>query len=214
MRVSGRRAGVWTLLALLLVGAWRSPETADAQEVVPLYAGCNNVSLTDPVGAGLAAVASAVQPAGSLIGIFRYDAAAGRFLGFAPDAPAFANDYLQVGGRPEAVFICVSGVATLSRSLLGAPAMPAVVARGLISAPRSVRRPATVEVLVGTGRGLLCVGGVNVSPGRFIPILAQASGTGVAAISFELLETDRPGFADFSIRCADDQYIKFSIEVL
>lgn len=215
MKSRPRRTGMLIMPALLLLGVISTAAPASAQEVVPLVAGCSNVSLTDPPGTALRAVVAAVQPAGIVIGIFRYEAASGRFLGFAPGAPEFANDYLQVGTRPEAVFLCVSSAGTLSRpSATVAVATPGVVPRGVIAAPSSARRGTTVEVLIGTGRGLLCVGGVNVSPGRFIPIQVQASATGVAAITFELLESDRPGFADLSIRCANDQYIKFSIVVL
>lgn len=80
-----------------------------------LVAGCNNLALLYAAGTPLATVAAAVAPAGTLVSIFRFDAAANRFLGFAPGVPEFVNDYRTVGGRFEAVFFCMRAAGTLTQ---------------------------------------------------------------------------------------------------
>lgn len=84
-------------------------------EAVPLSTGCSNVALTWPTGTPVSTVAAAVSPAGVLESIFKLDAAMGRFRGFSPNAPAFANDYNMVEGSLEAVFVCVRSPGTLNR---------------------------------------------------------------------------------------------------
>ncbi|MGE0538621.1 MAG: collagen binding domain-containing protein [Dehalococcoidia bacterium] len=84
-------------------------------EAVPLTTGCTNVALTWPVGTAMTTVAAGVTPAGVLESIFKLDAATGRFRGFSPSAPAFANDYNQVEASLEAVFICMRSPGTLNR---------------------------------------------------------------------------------------------------
>jgi hypothetical protein len=84
-------------------------------EPIPLATGCSNVALTWPVGTAVSTVAAAVTPAGVLESIFKLDAAMGRFRGFSPNAPAFANDYNMVEGSLEAVFVCVRSPGTLNR---------------------------------------------------------------------------------------------------
>lgn len=86
-------------------------------EQVPLTSGCTNLTLTWPNGTPAGTVASAISPAGALQAIWRFDAVQGRFLGYTPSAPAFAND-LQTVNRLDAVFICVSSPATLNRPTL------------------------------------------------------------------------------------------------
>ena len=83
-------------------------------EQVPLTTGCTNLTLTWPDGTPTATVAAAVSPTSALLSIWRYSATQGRFLGYTPTAPAFAND-LQTVNRLDAVFICVSSPATLNR---------------------------------------------------------------------------------------------------
>ena len=89
--------------------------TPRAMEQVPLAAGCNNVALTWPAGTPLSTVAGSVAPAGALESIFRYDAAANRYFGYSPAAPAFVNDYTTVMSSLEPVFICMRAPGTLSR---------------------------------------------------------------------------------------------------
>lgn len=80
-----------------------------------LVAGCTNLALTFPAGTPLASVAQGVSSGAGLLSIFRLDAASGRFLGYSPGVPAFANDYTTVGSRLEAVFICVRAAGTLTQ---------------------------------------------------------------------------------------------------
>lgn len=80
-----------------------------------LVAGCTNLALTFPAGTPLASVAQGVSTGAGLLSIFRLDAASGRFLGYSPAVPAFANDYTTVGARLEAVFICVRAAGTLTQ---------------------------------------------------------------------------------------------------
>jgi PKD repeat protein len=81
---------------------------------VPLPTGCSNLVLTWPDGTPTSTVAAAVSPSGILLSIWRYSAVEGRFLGYTPTAPAFAND-LQTVNRLDAVFICVSAPGALNR---------------------------------------------------------------------------------------------------
>jgi PKD repeat protein len=129
-----RQAGTFTvtLTVRLANGATVTATTtatiAAAQpqgDVVQLFAGCNNVAMTWPVGTPMTTVASAVSPPSALMSIFRFDAAAQRFFGFSPTAPSFANDYTAVLVRLEAVFMCMSGPATLLRPDPSVPAPPA-----------------------------------------------------------------------------------------
>lgn len=86
-------------------------------EAIPLTTGCTNLTLTWPNGTSTSVVAAAISPTGALASIWRYDAAQGRFLGYTPAAPSFANDLLTVN-RLEAVFVCVNSPATLTRPAL------------------------------------------------------------------------------------------------
>lgn len=89
-----------------------TPSPADR---VSLPAGCANVALTWAPGTPLSVVADAIEPPRALESIFRLVAAERRFIGYAPTAPAFANDYTQIQSRLEAVFICMSTSGTLTR---------------------------------------------------------------------------------------------------
>ena len=82
---------------------------------IPLVRGCTNVALTWPVGTLLSVVGAAVTPAGQVESIFKLDPVRGRFRGFSPTAPAFANDYTAVESSLEAVFICMRETGTLNR---------------------------------------------------------------------------------------------------
>jgi hypothetical protein len=92
----------------------RAVSTA-ATETVRLLAGCSNVVLTWPTSTPLATVARAVDPPQALVSIFKQDPGAGRYRGYSPTAPAFANDYTVVEAPLEAVFVCVSQTATWNR---------------------------------------------------------------------------------------------------
>ncbi|MGD9890748.1 MAG: PKD domain-containing protein [Dehalococcoidia bacterium] len=86
-------------------------------DAISLTTGCTNLTLTWPNGTSISVVAGAISPTSALSSIWRYDAAQGRFLGYTPTAPSFANDLLTVN-RLDAVFVCVSSPATLNRPAL------------------------------------------------------------------------------------------------
>jgi adhesin/invasin len=94
--------------------AVRNTASQAPTETIQLFAGCNNQSLTWPVGTPISSVASGVSPFGALQAIWRYDAAQARFFGFSPN-PNAPSDYTVVIARLEAVFICVNTAATLTR---------------------------------------------------------------------------------------------------
>jgi hypothetical protein len=84
-----------------------------ATETVALVAGCNNVVTTWPGATPSSTIAASVTPAGGLLAIWRYDAAAARFLGFAPQAVG-ASDLTAVN-RLDPVFICMNTSGTMTR---------------------------------------------------------------------------------------------------
>ena len=109
-------AAYWSTSPAPVAVAQPSPTPAPgATESVQLFATCNNVSLTWTAGTPISAVAAGVSPSGALMSIFRYDNVSGRFFGYSPNAPDFANDYQAVATRLEPVFICMSGPGTLTR---------------------------------------------------------------------------------------------------
>jgi hypothetical protein len=69
--------------------------------------------LTWPDGTSVATVAAAATPPSAVLAIWSFDAAQGRFVGFAPQAPQ-ASDLTTVN-RHDAVFICVQALGTLNR---------------------------------------------------------------------------------------------------
>lgn len=89
------------------------PLLLPAFEAVSLVPRCNNIVSTWPVTTPITVVAAAVTPPEALISLWRYDAPAARFRGFAPEAPE-ASD-LAVVDRLEPLFICVWAPATLLR---------------------------------------------------------------------------------------------------
>jgi hypothetical protein len=89
--------------------------TARLTEAVALSAGCSNLVLSWPTGTPLAAVAAALSPSQALRAIFKLDAATGRYRGYSPSAPAFANDYMTIDAPLDAVFVCVNQAASLAR---------------------------------------------------------------------------------------------------
>ena len=78
-----------------------------------LSPGCNNVASTWPDGTPAATVSASVTPPQVVLAVWRYDAARGRLLGFAPRAP-LASDLATVD-RLDAVFVCVREAASLLR---------------------------------------------------------------------------------------------------
>ena len=92
-----------------------APPAARPTESLQLLAGCSNVALSWAVGTPLAAVAAAVDPPHALASIFKQDAPRGGYRGYMPTAPSFATDYTAVEAPLEAVFLCVTQAATLTR---------------------------------------------------------------------------------------------------
>jgi cysteinyl-tRNA synthetase len=72
-----------------------------------LYSGCNGIALTFPNGMASRAVVEAVTPAQVVQAVWRYDAAEGKWEGYAPAAPG-ASDLLTVDFL-DAVWVCVRG---------------------------------------------------------------------------------------------------------
>ena len=99
----------------LTVAAVAPPVVTPATELVPLFAGCTNVVTTWPGTTPTGTVAAAVSPPGALMSIWRYDAAARRFLGYAAHAPSVSD--LTVVSRLDAVFICMTMPGTLTRPI-------------------------------------------------------------------------------------------------
>jgi hypothetical protein len=93
----------------------RTSAVTPATAAVALATGCSNIVLSWPLGTSLADVAAAVTPTNALTAIFKLDAARGRYRGYMPTAPAFANDYIAVEAALEAVFVCVNQSANLAR---------------------------------------------------------------------------------------------------
>jgi|GEM_PF-440777 len=95
-----------------------APVVATTEQIL-LVTGCTNVSLTFPPGTPLSVVAANISPTDALEAIFKQDLTApSGFRGFSPKAPDFANDYLVTERLIEAVFICVSAPATLTRPVV------------------------------------------------------------------------------------------------
>ena len=78
-----------------------------------LVAGCNNIVTTWPGMTPIGIVAGAINPTAGLLAIWRYDAALGRFAGFAPQAVS-ASDLTSVN-RLEPVFICMTTPGGMAR---------------------------------------------------------------------------------------------------
>ncbi len=105
------------------VGGLSSPPTvtvtfttvaAPAQgEMVTLFSGCNNVTLTWPTGTPTSEVAAAVTPASALIAIWRFNNATQTFQGFSP-LPNAPNDFTSVN-RADPAFICMRESGSLTR---------------------------------------------------------------------------------------------------
>jgi hypothetical protein len=193
--------------------------TVQAQAgTVPLFAGCNNVAMPYPAGTPVLTAISGIQPQSAIRGVFHYDAITGSFAGFSPSAPDAVNDYLLVGALLEPVYICMDAPGTFAGPPLqpAAPAAPAAVQRGVISAPARAARGTTVQIVIGATPNIACTGGVNIPNGgtyRTVDIAQGTSPSGVLAVQFDLLPDDWTGIATFHVRCADFQEIRFEFEV-
>lgn len=93
-----------------------APGTPDVPAAGPgtvaLTAGCTDVTSTFPDGTRPEAIAAAVAPASALSGIWRYDAAAGVYLGYSP-AASWASDLTTVN-RGDTLRLCTTATATLT----------------------------------------------------------------------------------------------------
>jgi len=100
--------------AFALGPLWAFAPGAAVADQVALSPGCNNEVLSWPAGTPVATVAAAIQPAGALESIWRFDNAAGGWLAYTP-APGAPNSYTATVGTLDTVFLCVSQAATLDR---------------------------------------------------------------------------------------------------
>jgi hypothetical protein len=91
--------------------------TTPELESVALVEGCNPIAATWPDGTAIATVAGAVAPADALSAIWKFDPATGTWKGYSPSAPAAVNDLASVD-RLDAIFVCVSAAATISRPVI------------------------------------------------------------------------------------------------
>ena len=111
------------LLAVVFIRHGRTDIAVAAADVVSLPAGCTAAALTWPAGTPLATVAAAVAPAGRLTGIWRYDTAKGRFVGYAARSGA-RIDYTVIGASGETATLCMSAAGRLTRPGLPDPGTP------------------------------------------------------------------------------------------
>ena len=104
--------------AVLLLAAALAPRLASAQRTVDLVLGCNPVALTHPDGTAITTVADGVAPAESLVSIWKFLPAEGRWIGYSAGAPPEVSD-LQTVERLDALFVCVNVVATITMPQIG-----------------------------------------------------------------------------------------------
>ena len=86
-------------------------------ETIELFRGCNNVSVTWPVGTPAGTVAAAVTPGTELAAIWRFDNATRTFWAYSPRFPAVSD--LTTVDLLDAIFICMDAPGALTR-----PALP------------------------------------------------------------------------------------------
>jgi branched-chain amino acid transport system substrate-binding protein len=103
---------------LVLLAGSRAPVSAQplANIALPepggveqLYAGCNNISLTFPDGTPSQTVVQAVNPAGTVETLWRFNGPENRFEGYSPAYPQ-ASDLMSVNSL-DAVWICMAEAA-------------------------------------------------------------------------------------------------------
>ena len=125
-RPTGRAISLVALAAALLTTAvaanpfagTTAPARAASTDRVELFAGCNNVAVTWPVGTPIDTVAMAVTPAGALESIFRYDNQQAKYFGYSPlpaAREAGVNDYTSITRFLEPVFVCMREAGELNR---------------------------------------------------------------------------------------------------
>jgi hypothetical protein len=86
-------------------------------ETKDLVEGCNPFASTWPDATKIDTVAGAVTPADALGAIWSFDPAAKSWMGFSPTAPPDVNNLAKVN-RLDAIFICVSAAAKVSRPVI------------------------------------------------------------------------------------------------
>jgi hypothetical protein len=106
------------VVAVLVLAAALGARSASAQDAVPLVVGCNPVAFTWDDGTPTTTVAEGVAPAGSLISIWKFLPAEGRWIGYSAGAPPEVSD-LQTVERLDAAFVCVNAVGTITRPSIG-----------------------------------------------------------------------------------------------
>jgi hypothetical protein len=85
---------------------------------VDLLVGCNPVTLTFPNGTATTTAAAGVQPAESLLAMWKFVPAERRWMGYMAGAPAEVSD-LQTVERLDVVFVCVNAVGTITMPQIG-----------------------------------------------------------------------------------------------
>ena len=106
------------VVAALLLAAALAPRSASAQRTVDLLSGCNPVTFTFPNGTPTTTAAAGVQPAESLLAMWKFVPAEHRWMGFMAGAPAEVSD-LQTVERLDVVFVCVNAVGTITMPQIG-----------------------------------------------------------------------------------------------
>ena len=104
--------------AAFLFAAAFVPNSVSAQRTVTLVVGCNPVAITYDDGTTITTVGQGVEPAGSLVSIWKYLPAENRWIGYSAGAPAAVSD-LQTVERLDALFVCVNAAATISMPDIG-----------------------------------------------------------------------------------------------
>ncbi len=110
----------FAVAVLLALGLGAGPARAQTAmtERVDLIKGCSNVAMTWPADTPIVLVSSAIAPAGVLDVIWKFDQATQLYLGYSP-AVAQLSD-LRTIGPLDAVYICTSEAAVLTRPVLAA----------------------------------------------------------------------------------------------
>jgi hypothetical protein len=106
------------VVAALLLAAALAPRSASAQRTVDLLAGCNPVTLTFPDGTPTTTAAAGVQPAESLLAMWKFVPAEHRWMGYMAGAPPEVSD-LQTVERLDVIFVCVNAVGTITMPDIG-----------------------------------------------------------------------------------------------
>jgi hypothetical protein len=106
------------VVAVLLLAAALGARSASAQRTVDLVIGCNPVAITYDDGTPATTVGEGVAPAGSLVSIWKFLPAEGRWIGYSAGAPPEVSD-LQTVERLDALFVCVNAVGTITMPSIG-----------------------------------------------------------------------------------------------